>query len=216
MFVTLTNVQMGGVQLLQQTIDNREGKLTIGLRSFICWVGWHNVPPGEFVTWKNSTHGKLAIAPGLYCFDQLAELVSGTVSGLVISVDKATGVITFVVPVHCKFQFSSGLASLLGLPTDWLRTGTHTGAALINMWPRALHVYFGPVVQHTQCCGRGSFVTSQSCALPRYAVRRQLRCGVPQSTFQTATVRDDRRVEYTSYRWTARHKQPRPPNIPSP
>ncbi len=97
--------------------------------------------PGEFVAWKNSTRGKKAVGPGLYCFDQLAELVSGTVPGLVLSVDKATGVITSVVPDHCKFQFSSGLASLLGLPTGWLATGAHTGASSINMWPRALHLY---------------------------------------------------------------------------
>ncbi len=67
MFVTLIDVQSGG-QLLQQPIDNREGSGPLVCGLLFVGSGWHNVHPGEFIAWKNSTRDKLAITPGFVLF----------------------------------------------------------------------------------------------------------------------------------------------------
>lgn len=142
MFVTLTNVQSGGAVSLQQPIDNRKGSLEVAIRSFTFWIGWHNLKPGEFVSWrKNGETNTLSLSQGLYSFDLLADTLSGAEADLSLNVDHFSGRVNFTVPRDYEVLLSENLTSLLGLKKGWM-TGLNFAEGPINMTPeKALYVH---------------------------------------------------------------------------
>lgn len=142
MYHTLTNVQSEGATPLQQYIDNRDGRLRVGLRSITFAVGWHNVGPKERFSWRSSGGGGAAqtlnIPPGLYGFAQLKDVLEGASPNAThtLAVSGVNGLITLTVANGWEVLLSDGLLSLLGLDDGlgevWLDTGVYTGDRPIN------------------------------------------------------------------------------------
>jgi len=150
MFHTLSNIQTGDAIPLRQVIDNREGKILVGLRSIIYWVGWHNIRQEERLRWKTDQDGRIIsklLKPGLYSFNQLKEVLMEVGSGIVLEVDKTDGRITMAVPAGIQIQLSPGLKLLLGLDDEgWLDTGTYTGDRPVDFAiDSALHIHLDQV-----------------------------------------------------------------------
>lgn len=60
---------------LPQYIDNRDGKLKVGLKSFTYCVEWYNIENVK-IHINKSSRAPVTLAPGLYSFDELATLLS--------------------------------------------------------------------------------------------------------------------------------------------
>ena len=120
MFHTLSNVQRGEAIPLLRCIDNRDGRLTIGLRSITFAAGWYNIEKGEKFSWKNTgsaVEESLTIPPGLYGFDRLKEVLKGASSSPThtLTVCGENGLITLTVAPGWAILLSDGLLALLGL-----------------------------------------------------------------------------------------------------
>ena len=142
MFHTLSNVQRGEAIPLQRCIDNRDGRLSIGLRSITFAVGWYNIEHGETFSWR-STGGSeetLNIPPGLYGFDRLKEILKGARHTLAVS--RESGLITLEVAPERGICLSDGLLALLGLDDGlggvWLDAGVYTGDRPVNFATRQM------------------------------------------------------------------------------
>ena len=136
MFQTLSNVQRGEAIPLQRYIDNRDGRLRIGLSSITFTVGWYNVESKETFMWRNSGGGPtntINIPPGLYSFTQLKDIIEGVhpVLPATLVVSKVNGLITLTVANGKEVLLSDGPLHLLGLDNGlggvWLDTGIYTG-----------------------------------------------------------------------------------------
>jgi len=69
MFHILTNIQDGAAVGLQQSIDNRNGSMRVGLRSLTVTVGWYNIEAGEMLSWRRSgslEEGSFKFPPPLF------------------------------------------------------------------------------------------------------------------------------------------------------
>ena len=140
MFQTVTNVQTGEAVPLLETIDNRCGKLRVGLRSITYTVGWHNVEPGEAFSWREvgGSTNTVSIPPGLYGVERLQEIIEESTNAVDISllVSKENGLINLTVGGNCEVLFTDGLLSLLGLHDglggEWLGVGIYTGDRPVN------------------------------------------------------------------------------------
>ena len=137
MFQTLTNVQEGAVSLLEP-IDNRYGKLRVGLRSMTYTVGWYNVEPGESISLREvgaAAPTPTPIPPGLYGVEKLVELLRET-AGADLTVSRESGLITLTVEENSEVLFTDGLLHLLGLDDglggEWLGVGIYTGDRSVN------------------------------------------------------------------------------------
>ena len=144
MFHTLSNVQRGEAVPLQRCIDNRDGRLSIGLRSITFAAGWYNIERGEKFSWR-STGGPeetLSIPPGLYGFDLLKEVLRGTVPTHTLTVSRENGLITLTVARERGIRLSDGLLALLdlddGLGGVWLDAGVYTGDRPVNFATRQM------------------------------------------------------------------------------
>ena len=152
MFHTLSNVQRGEAIPLQRCIDNRDGRLAIGLRSITFAAGWYNIERGEKFSWR-STGGSeetLNIPPGLYGFDRLKEVLKGASHTLAVSRER--GLITLQVAPERGIRLSDGLLALLGLDDGllallglddglggvWLDAGVYTGDRPVNFATRQM------------------------------------------------------------------------------
>ena len=146
MFHTLSNVQRGEAIPLQQYIDNRDGRLSIGLRSITFAAGWHNIEKGEKFSWKShprrgdleSPEEYITIPPGLYGFDRLKEVLKGASSRPTHTLTACgeNGLITLTVAPGWAILLSDGLPALLGLDDGlggvWLDAGVYTGDRPVN------------------------------------------------------------------------------------
>ena len=145
MFHTLSNVQRGEAVPLQRCIDNRDGRLSIGLRSITFTAGWYNVEKGKKFSWKNTGTGaeeSLTIPPGLYGFDQLKEVLKGASSSPTHTLTACgeNGLITLTVAAGWAILLSDGLLALLddGLGGVWLDDGVYTGDRPVNFATRQM------------------------------------------------------------------------------
>ena len=143
MFHTLSNVQRGEAIPLLQCIDNRDGRLAIGLRSITFASGWYNIEKGEKFSWKNTgsaVEESLTIAPGLYGFDRLQEVLKGASHTLTVCGEN--GLITLTVAPGWTILLSDGLLALLGLDDGlggvWLDDGVYTGDRPVNFATRQM------------------------------------------------------------------------------
>ena len=114
MFHTLSNVQRGEAIPLLRCIDNRDGRLSIGLRSITFAAGWYNIEKGEKFSWKNTAvEVSLTIPSDLYGFDRLQEVLKGARHTLTFCGEN--GLITLTVAPGWEILLSDGLLALLGL-----------------------------------------------------------------------------------------------------
>ena len=142
MFHTLSNVQRGEAIPLLRCIDNRDGRLAIGLRSITFAAGWYNIERGEKFSWR-STGGSeetLNIPPGLYGFDRLKEVLKGASHTLTVCGEN--GLITLTVAPGWAILLSDGLLALLGLDDGlggvWLDAGVYMGDRPVNFATRQM------------------------------------------------------------------------------
>ena len=142
MFHTLSNVQRGEAIPLLQCIDNRDGRLAVGLRSITFAAGWYNIEKG-----KNTGTGaeeSLTIPPGLYGFNRLKEVLKGASSSSThtLTVCGENGLITRTVASGWAILLSDGLLALLGLDDGlggvWLDDGVYTGDRPVNFATRQM------------------------------------------------------------------------------
>ena len=147
MFHTLLNVQRRKAIPLLRCIDNRDGRLTIGLRSIIFAAGWYNIEKGEKFSWKNTgsaVEESLTIPPGLYGFDRLKEVLKGASSSPTHTLTACgeNGLITLTVAPGWAILLSDGLLALLGLDDGlggvWLDDGVYTGDRPVNFATRQM------------------------------------------------------------------------------
>ena len=147
MFHTLSNVQRGEAIPLQRCIDNRDGRLAIGLRSITFAAGWYNIEKGEKFSWKNTgsaVEESLTIPPGLYGFDRLREVLKGASSSPTHTLTACgeNGWITLKVAPGWAILLSDGLLALLGLDDGlgevWLDVGVYTGDRPVNFATRQM------------------------------------------------------------------------------
>jgi len=145
MFHIITNVQRGDPISLQQYIDNRDGNLSIGLKSITYTVGWYNIEQGT-LSWRinGGNVSTRSIPPGLYGFAQLKEALKGDTHTL--EVNKENGIITLTVAEGHEILLSDGMLKFLGLDDGlggtWLDAGVYTGDHAINFTPlQMLWVY---------------------------------------------------------------------------
>ena len=143
MFHTLSNVQRGEAIPLQRCIDNRDGRLSIGLRSITFAAGWYNIEKGEKFSWKNTgsaVEESLTISPGLYGFDRLREVLKGASHTLTVCGEN--GLITLTVAPRWAILLSDGLLALLdlddGLGGVWIDDGVYTGDRPVNFATRQM------------------------------------------------------------------------------
>ena len=149
MFHTLSNVQRGEAIPLLRCIDNRDGHLSIGLRSITFAAGWYNIEKGEKFSWKSTVTGSgdleqpeeyLTIPPGLYGFDRLQEILKGASHTLTVCGEN--GLITLKVSPGWEILISDGLLGLLGLDDGlggvWLDAGVYTGDRPVNFATRQM------------------------------------------------------------------------------
>ena len=142
MFHTLSNVQRGEAIPLLRCIDNRDGRLSIGLRSITFAAGWYNIEKGEKFSWKNTggSEETLTIPPGLYGFDRLQEVLKGASHTLTVCGEN--GLITLTVAPGWEILLSDGLLALLGLDDGlggvWLDAGVYTGDRPVNFATRQM------------------------------------------------------------------------------
>jgi len=154
MFHTLSDVQRGEAVHLQQYIDNRDGRLYIGLKSITFAVGWHNIEQGETFSWRSTGGAEetLNIPPGLYCFDRLKEVLeeASSTPTHTLEVNKVNGLITLTVASGLEVLLSDGLLTLLGLDDGlggvWLNAGVYTGDRPVNFATRQmLWIHLGEI-----------------------------------------------------------------------
>ena len=148
MFHTLSDVQRGEAVPLQQYIDNREGRLYIGLKAINFAVGWFNIERGGDVFMEKNWGGgggseeTLNIPPGLYGFDRLKEVLRGTIPTHTLEVSRLNGFITLTVASGRGVLLSDGLLTLLGLDDGlggvWLDAGVYTGDRPVNFATRQM------------------------------------------------------------------------------
>ena len=144
MFHTLSNVQRGEAVPLQRCIDNRDGRLYIGLKTITFAAGRYNIDEGETFSWR-STGGPektINIPPGLYWFDRLKEVLRGTIPTHTLEVSRENGLITLTVASGPGVLLSDGLLTLLGLDDGlggvWLDAGVYTGDRPVNFATRQM------------------------------------------------------------------------------
>ena len=142
MFHTLSNVQRGEAIPLLRCIDNRDGRLAIGLRSITFAAGWYNIEKGEKFSWKNTgsaVEESLTIPPG---FDRLQEVLKGASHTLTVCGEN--GLINLTVAPGWKILLSDGLLALLGLDDGlggvWLDAGVYTGDRPVNFATLWVHL----------------------------------------------------------------------------
>ena len=143
MFHTLSNVQRGEAIPLLQCIENRDGHLSIGLRSITFAAGWYNIEKGKKFSWKNTgsaVEESLTIPPGLYGFDRLQEVLKGASHTLTVCGENE--LITLTVAPGWAIRLSDGLLALLGLDDGlggvWLDAGVYTGDRPVNFATRQM------------------------------------------------------------------------------
>jgi len=139
---TLLDVQRGEAVNLLRCIDNRDGRLYVGLRSITFTVGWHNIEQGETFSWRiaGGAEESINIPPGLYWFDRLKNVLNLASPTHTLEVDKINGLITLRVEPGIEILLSDGLLKLLGLDDGlggvWLSAGEYTGDRPVNFGTR--------------------------------------------------------------------------------
>jgi len=140
MFHILTNIQDSAAVGLQQSIDNRNGSMRVGLRSVTVTVGWYNVEAGERLLWRRSgsvEEGSFEFSPGFYRVSRMMNLMRSKAREYAIfRVSSFTNLITLEVLDGWELRFTDGLLSLLniddGLRGTWLDSGTYEGDRACN------------------------------------------------------------------------------------
>ena len=100
--------------ILQQYIDNRDGKECIGLKSFTYTLGWYNID-NEVIRKRGEEQHK--IMPGFYSFQQISDIFHSL--KMTLSVNEVNGIVSLNTPVEVKL--TRGLRSMLGLSKGhWL------------------------------------------------------------------------------------------------
>jgi len=135
MFHVLTNIQDGAAVGLQQSINNRNGSMRVGLRSLTVTVGWYSVEAGEMLSWRRSgslEEGSFEFSPGFYRVSRMMNLMRSKAREYAIfRVSSFTGLITLEILDGWELRFTDGLLSLLniddGLQGTWLDSGTYEG-----------------------------------------------------------------------------------------
>jgi len=150
MFHTFSDVQSVAAAGLRQPIDNREGKLLVGLRSITYTVGWHNVGDGEAFLYRaanSRTIRRIPVTSGLWSFSLLCDVLEGSSLGVSLKVKKASGRITLIIPDGWELQLTAGLRSLLGLnDAGWLNAGAYIGDRPVSFTTvKALHIHLDQV-----------------------------------------------------------------------
>ena len=116
MFITLTNVQKGVSVSLLEPIDNRDGRLRVGLRSITYTIGWYNIEKEETVHWiiSQSDRRVTSIPVGLYNFTQLKEILEKD-EFITLSVSEVNGLAAINVFDKVRGAYlPDGVLSLLG------------------------------------------------------------------------------------------------------
>ena len=139
MYQTLTNVQTGAPVQLQQYIDNRKGDLCVGLKSITFAVGWYNVQAPALFSYRPAGGAgpttDVPIPPGLYGFNQLADLLSGDAA--TFSVNQATGLISLSVAAGFEVRLDDALGTVLGLDDGlggvWLASAIYLGDRPVDL-----------------------------------------------------------------------------------
>ena len=110
-------------------------------------MGWDNVRSSEIFSWhyNDGLTNTLEVVTGLWTFNRLNDLIDNPGIGLLVS--KVNGLVTLLVLIGWKVQFTAGLLTLLGLDdSGWLDAGTYTGDRPVNFAPtKTLHVHLEQV-----------------------------------------------------------------------
>ena len=141
MFITITHQNKPFT--LQTPINNKSGNLKIGLKSITMWVGYYNVKKQDHFKWLRTGEQAMNvfIEPGLYSFNELAEIFTDAVPDLTLGVNTLNGKIGLSIPENIEVQFPQQIKDLLGLQDEgWLNTGEYDGDAAVNFLPKILYV----------------------------------------------------------------------------
>lgn len=127
---------------MEQPIDNSLGNLTIGLKSITMWVGYFNIKKRYRFKWSREGKEKNTnIEAGLYSFQELAQVFTDAVPGLMLDVNKTNGLIELIVPENISIQIPQDVRNLIGLDdSGWLDEGIYSGDHAVNFLPKIMHV----------------------------------------------------------------------------
>ena len=89
MIVTIKNVNSKPF-ILDRSINNKDGKLKIGVKHIGFWLGLFNVSEDSICQFGNTN---FTIKAGLYTFKEISTVLKQNVDGLQISIDKTSGVV---------------------------------------------------------------------------------------------------------------------------
>lgn len=139
-FHFLSNVQENKIVPLNNSTHGQ-----VAVSSVTYTVGWYNINSGysfEHLT-AEPPPVEVIFQPGLYNFSSVKKIITDTVPGSRLTVDRNNGKISFILPLGHGVRFSEKLGKMLGLDEKgWLSVGTHTGDRAIDFAPvKALYVH---------------------------------------------------------------------------
>ena len=129
------------IRLENNTIDNRDGRLQISLKSVNYWVGYYNVTKKQKILRRimnrdgNTTENSQFIKPGLYNIKQITDIIHSDRPWVEFIFDEKSGTITLLNKkvVRNHIHFPSELANLLGLPNGFLSWTDMTETSICNL-----------------------------------------------------------------------------------
>ena len=148
MFHTLSNVQRGDAIPLQQYIDNRDGRLRVGLQSLILTVGWYNVEEVSFLEWNrdNPLTKLIKVPPGLYGFDWLKAVLESGESDVQLMVNPVNGIVKLTIGSGWELKIPHSIVALLGIADTWgdrwIGDGTYVGERSLDFaMPKGVYLH---------------------------------------------------------------------------
>ena len=150
MFITQSLLQNEEATLLQTGIDNRCGRLHVGLRSFHYEVGYHNVTSASKITVNYDPRSiphepspkRIRVPPGMYDFDSLSRFFEENISGLKMGINEATGLVWLIIPQYTYIEITIELRRILGINERNQISGTYEGDRPVNIiTPKWLYIY---------------------------------------------------------------------------
>ena len=122
---------------LPTPIDNREGKLKIGIRNIGYWVGFYNIYEEERCRWGRSGEPgtDFTIEPGLYNFKEISRDLRKAIKGLNLVLNKTSGIIDLHLPDGIILWIPEAVKYMLGLEDEGWLQGTYTGDRPVEFLP---------------------------------------------------------------------------------
>jgi hypothetical protein len=142
MFITITDASKGKPFKLTDPIENSNGEKKIGISSISMWVGWYNIYEEQTCRWarEGEASNEISINPGLYNFNQLAEVLTSEVENLTLSVNPINGLIDLTVPPGIQLFLTEPIRYILGIDEiAWLK-GEYEGDNMVEFVPKQIHI----------------------------------------------------------------------------